>query len=171
MAVVEDAETGLNAAERGATAIQVRAPGLPARRLFEETQRLVATLALPVLVSARADIALAAGAAGVNLPETDLPVAAARRLLGPNRLLGRSVHSVAAAREAEADGAHYLVFGPVLGTPSHPRAPGRGWDALGEVAAAVSIPVLGIGGLAPSSLSDCRRVGAAGLAAIRGFAG
>lgn len=171
MALVETAEAGLRAARRGATAIQLRAPGLTSRRLFEEAVRLVAGLELPVVVSARADVALAAGAAGVHLPEHDLPAASARRLLGPERLVGRSVHSVAAAREAELEGADYAIFGPVLETPSHPGSPGLGWQALAEVASAVSIPVLGIGGLDPSSLPECRRAGAAGLAAIRGFGG
>src|SRR6202011_2553947 len=106
----------------------------------------VAEAGVPVLISSRADLVLAAGAAGVQLPDGDLPVAAARRLLGPARLIGRSVHSPAAAEEAEAAGAQYLVFGPVFPTASHPGREAAGLPALAEVAAAVRIPVLAIGG-------------------------
>jgi thiamine-phosphate pyrophosphorylase len=124
---------------------------------------------LPVVVSSRVDVALAAGAAGVHLPERDLPVAATRRLL-PDRLIGRSVHSVAAARAAAADGADYLLFGPVFATPSHADAAPVGLEALAEVAAAVTIPVLAIGGVDGTRLAECLAVGAGGYAAIREFA-
>lgn len=169
MAVVATVEAGLRARSGGATLVQLRRPGADAAPLLEDARRLVADARLPVLVSSRVDVALAAGADGAHLPEHDLPVEAARRLV-PDRLLGRSVHDVEAARDAAAAGADYLIFGPVFATPAHPGAQPVGLDALQEVASAVEVPVLAIGGVDASRLSDCLAAGAAGYAAVRPFA-
>jgi thiamine-phosphate pyrophosphorylase len=169
MAIVRDAAAGLRAVERGATVLQLRDPGATTGSLEREACRLVAEAPVPVLVSGRADLALAAGAAGVHLPERDLPVAAARRLLGGERLVGRSVHSAQAARLAAADGADYLVFGSVFASASHPDRPPVGLDALRAVAVAVRIPVLAIGGVDAASAAACGAAGAAGFAAIGHF--
>jgi len=109
------------------------------------------------------------GAAGVHLPESDLPVAGARSLLGRDRLVGRSVHSPEAAAAAAAEGADYLVFGPVFETESHAGRPAAGLEALREVCRAVSVPVLAIGGVDFDRGEECRRAGAAGFAAISAF--
>jgi thiamine-phosphate pyrophosphorylase len=169
MALVPNAEAGLRAVERGATILQLRDPSATTRAQEYEAKRLVALSPVPVVVSARADLALAVGAAGVHLPEHDLPVAGARRLLGPDRLLGRSVHSLDTAREAEDQGADYVIFGPVFPTPSHPERSPVGLEALGEIVRAVRIPVLAIGGLDVKRAAICRSVGASGFAAIRYF--
>jgi thiamine-phosphate diphosphorylase len=169
MAVVDSAGAGLRAAERGATHILLRMPGTGSRAQYEELRALVAAARLPVL-GRRPDLVLAAGAAGVNLPEADISVAGARSLLGSDRLVGRSVHSLAAASEAAAEGAEFVLFGPVFPTSTHPGAPGLGLPALGEVARAVAIPVLAIGGVDAARGADCLAAGAAGYAAIRLFA-
>jgi thiamine-phosphate pyrophosphorylase len=169
MAIVRDCPAGLRAVARGATLLQLRDPTATARALETEVRRLVAAAGVPVVVSARTDIAIAAGAAGVHLPERDLPVAAARRLLGDGRLVGRSVHSEAAAREAEAEHADYLVFGSVYASASHPDQPAAGLDALRRVVAAVRLPVLAIGGVDARRAEECRSAGAAGFAAIGYF--
>ena len=169
MAIVRDAASARHAVERGATLLQLRDPDATVRALQRAACRLVAQTTVPVVVSARADLALAAGAAGVHLPEHDLPVAAARRLLGAGRLIGRSVHSVAAALEAEAEGADYLVFGSVFASATHPGQPAAGLEALRRVAEAVRIPVLAIGGVDAERAAACRAAGAAGFAAIGYF--
>ena len=169
MAIVRDAAAGLRAVARGATVLQLRDPGAGARALEREACRLVAAATVPVVVSARADLALAAGAAGVHLPERDLPVAAARRLLGAGRLVGRSVHSAEAAAVAQAEGADYVVFGSVFPSASHPGQPVAGLEALARVAAAVRLPVLAIGGVDADRSGDCLAAGAAGFAAIGYF--
>jgi thiamine-phosphate pyrophosphorylase len=169
MAVVATVEAGRGARSRGATHVQLRRPGATGAPLLDDARQLVAEARLPVLVSSRVDVALAAGAAGTHLPEHDLPVEAARRLL-PGRLLGRSVHDLEAARDSAAEGADYLIFGPVFATPTHPGARPVGLDALHEVASAVEVPVLAIGGVDVSRLSDCLAAGAAGYAAVRPFA-
>jgi len=167
MAVVASASEGLRAAGR-ATILQLRAPDLSARELEREALDLVAGSPVPVLISSRCDVALAAQAAGVNLPERDISVGDARKLLG-QRLIGRSVHSVEAAQQAEGAGADFVIFGPVWPSESHPGVAPVGVEALARVAHALRIPVLAIGGVTESRIAECHAAGAAGFAAIRLF--
>jgi thiamine-phosphate diphosphorylase len=167
MAVVASAREGLLAAGR-ATVIQLRSPGLTARELEANAKELVGASPVPVLISSRCDIALASGAAGVNLPERDISVGDARKLLG-QRLVGRSVHSVQSAVDAEREGADFVIFGPVWWSESHTGTAPQGLDALAAVARAVSIQVLAIGGVTADRIAECEAAGAAGYAAIRLF--
>ncbi len=167
MAIVNSAAAGLEAAPR-ATILQLRNPGASARDLEAQALELVARSPVPVVVSSRCDIAIAAAAAGVNLPERDIAVAAARSLLG-EKLIGRSVHSLEAALRAEQDGADYVVFGPVWATPSHGASEASGVEALSRVARAIRIPVLAVGGVTKERIDECHAAGAAGYAAIRLF--
>lgn len=168
MAVVSSASAGVRAIELGATILQLRAPDLSARELEEQARALVAAATIPVLVSSRCDIALAAQASGVNLPEKDIRVADARRVLG-DLLIGRSVHSVEGASQAELDGADYVIFGPVWPSPSHPDSRPVGLDALREMSRVLRTPVLAIGGVTTDRIAACLDAGAAGYAAIRLF--
>jgi len=165
MAVVATAEAGLYAAGRGATILHLRSPGAPVAELAREARQLASQSRVPVVVSARVDIALALGV-GVHLPERDLPVSAARRLL-PRALIGRSVHDSEGALAAGREGADYLVLGPVFATPTHPGTPALGVERFREIAAQVRIPVLAIGGLDPERAAA---LGGAGYAAVRAFA-
>jgi thiamine-phosphate diphosphorylase len=167
MAIVASADSGLRAAPR-ATIVQLRAPGLPARRLEEEAVRLVAGSAVPVIVSSRCDVALAAGAAGVNLPERDIGTEFARGLIRRG-LLGRSVHSLEGAQRAQVEGADFVIFGPVWESTTHPDEEPAGVEALARVAAALRIPVLAIGGVSEERIAETLAAGAAGYAAIRLF--
>jgi thiamine-phosphate pyrophosphorylase len=167
MAIVTTASAGMKAAAR-ATILQVRDPLSSARTIEQEAASLVATSPVPVVVSSRCDIALAAGAAGVNLPENDVPVAAARALMG-ERLVGRSVHSLESALHAESEGADYVIFGPVWASASHPASSPAGIEALAEVARTLRIPVIAIGGVTEGRIAECHAAGAAGYAAIGMF--
>ena len=167
MAVVSNAEAGLRAASR-ATIVQLRAPELSTRELEREAGHLVALSPLPVLISSRCDVAVACEAAGVNLPERDIATADARVLLG-HRLIGRSVHTLEAAIDAEIDGADFVIFGPVWRSESHPNVEPVGVEALARVASAVSIPVLAIGGVTDERVAACGEAGAAGYAAVGFF--
>lgn len=167
MAVVTSASAGLHAAKR-ASVVQLRAPDLSARAIETNANELVAASPVPVLVSSRCDIALATGAAGVNLPERDIAIGDARTLVG-QRLIGRSVHSIDAALQAERDGADFVIFGPVWKSESHPDSAPAGLQALAAVARELRIPVLAIGGVTEDRIAECAAAGAAGYAAIRLF--
>ena len=175
MAVVSSASEGLrlvSPSTRGEglkpvrpTIIQLRAPGLSTAALEREANELVNGTTVPVLISSRCDVALASGAAGVNLPESDIAAADARTLLG-RRLVGRSVHSIKAAQLAEREGADFVIFGPIWESPSHPGSTPAGVAALELVARSVRIPVLAIGGVTEERIAECHAAGAAGYAAI-----
>jgi thiamine-phosphate pyrophosphorylase len=164
MAIVTSASAGLRAAQR-ATVIQLRAPGLTSGELEREARQLVASSPVPVLISSRCDVALAVGAAGVNLPERDVSVADARRLLD-DRLVGRSVHSIESALQAEAEDADFVIFGPVWESATHPDLRPAGLSALEDVARSVGIAVLAIGGVTEERIELCLAAGADGYAAI-----
>jgi thiamine-phosphate pyrophosphorylase len=167
MAVVTSASAGLRAAER-ATIIQLRAPRLTTAAFEKEARELAASVSMPVLVSSRCDVALAVGAAGVNLPERDISVADARILIGDG-LVGRSVHSIEGARQAETEGADFVIFGPVWESATHPELKPAGLSALEEVARSVGIAVLAIGGVTEQRIELCLAAGADGYAAIGMF--
>ncbi|MBJ7602631.1 MAG: thiamine phosphate synthase [Candidatus Dormibacteraeota bacterium] len=147
----------------------LRAPELSMRQVEMELRRLVDASPVPVLAHSRCDVALAVGAAGVQLPEVDIPTVDARTLLGPDRLLGRSVHSLAAAKRAESEGADYVVYGPVFPTASHPGRAAVGLGALRDVCLDLRIPVLAIGGVDDMRSQECLAAGAQGFAAIGYF--
>lgn len=167
MAIVASAKAGLNAAPR-ATILQLRGPDLSTRQMEQEATQLVTSSPIPVVISSRCDLVVATKAAGVNLPERDIPVREARALLG-QRLVGRSVHSLETARQAEDEGADYVIFGPVWASPTHRGAPPAGVHALSEVATTLKIPVLAIGGVTEERVAECHAAGAAGYAAITLF--
>jgi thiamine-phosphate pyrophosphorylase len=154
----------------GLRAVQLREKDLEARDLLaladtlrEATQRHGARL----IVNDRADVALAAGADGVQRTHASLPVSALRGIMPAGFLVGASVHSKAEARDAVAQGADFVVFGPVYDTPSKRRyGPPQGLAALEAVARAVDRPVLAVGGLTPERVADVLAAGAAGVAVI-----
>ena len=110
---------------------------------------------------------MAADADGVQLGEEALPVSAARRVAGEKLLIGRSVHSVEGAVEAEREGADLLVVGTIFATASHPGARPAGVSLLREVASRVRIPFIGIGGIDASNAAQVVGAGAVGVAVIR----
>ena len=129
------------------------------------------TLARPpeaaVFVNARADVAAAVGAQGVQLGAADLAPGDARHLL-PTGWIGRSVHTLDEASAACDEGADYLVAGPVYRTATHPDRAGTG-PGLVTSCAALGLPVIAIGGVTAGQLPELLEAGAYGVAAIRGL--
>ncbi|MDO8501261.1 MAG: thiamine phosphate synthase [Gemmatimonadaceae bacterium] len=120
-----------------------------------------------LIVNDRVDIAAAVGARGAQLASHSLAIAEAR-IVAPDLPLGASIHSVAEALKAESEGASWCVAGTVFETPSHVgRAPAR-IEFIEQVAAAVKIPIIAIGGITPEDVAALRRAGAYGVATIRG---
>ena len=136
------------AAAGSAVALHARHPEASAADLAALAARLVA-LARPaeasVIVNRRADIAAAVHAQGVQLRHDDITPRDARCVL-PAGWVGRSVHSAAEAMSARAEGADYVIVGPIFPTASHPGAPGGGIELVREAGAA-GIPVIAIGGI------------------------
>ena len=148
--------------------VQLREKDMPPfelLRLARRLRRITEGRAL-LIVNDRVDIAMLSGADGVQLGETALDVADVRSLVGPDMLIGRSVHSEVGAVDAECQGADYLVLGTVFETASHPDGRIGGLDLVREVTQAVGIPVLGIGGITADNAPGVMEAGASGIAAI-----
>jgi thiamine-phosphate pyrophosphorylase len=163
---VEGLVTRARAAERGgATCIQLRLKDAGARELLEVARRLVAELSIPLIVNDRLDVALAAGAAGAHLGADDLPIAAARSLLGTGFILGTSVGS-----DAEVEGAKeadYVGIGPVFSTPSKTDAGEPiGVEGMARLIRLCGKPAVGIGGIGPSNARNVIEAGATGIAVL-----
>lgn len=154
----------------GADTIQFRQKSGPIRAHLYEAER-TATVCLeagvPLIIDDDLALAQAVGAAGVHLGQDDLLVSIARRILGPDAVVGATVTTVRQAREAEAAGASYLGFGPVYPTRSK-RNPAsvKGLDGLRAVCEAVSIPVIGIAGMTLERVASVLGAGAHGLAVM-----
>ena len=119
------------------------------------------------IVNDRVDVAKAIGADGVHLGQEDLPLADARAILGPGRLIGISTHNLTQAAEAEAGGADYIGFGPVFPTETKENPdPVVGVEGLREVRALVRIPVVAIGGITAKNAGGVRAAGADGVAVV-----
>ncbi len=136
-----------------------------------ECRRLAARYGACLLINDRVDVALACDADGVHLGQSDLPLAAARRLLGADRWIGISTHDVAQARAAADGGADYVGFGPIFATPTkHTGYSPRGLEALRDVRAAVSLPIVAIGGIDFDNAPEVLGAGADAAAMISALA-
>lgn len=149
----------------GATSVQVRLKTAPPRQVVEITKSIIARVDVPVIVNDRADIALAAGAAGVHVGEADLPVAAIRRFAPPGFLIGASLGSDAELPNAKD--ADYVGIGPVFGSDSKSDAGTViGVDGFKKLAALVTHPAVAVGGITADRALQITVNGAIGVAVI-----
>jgi len=159
----------------GATVVQLREKEASTREMIELGQALhqiTRAAGVPLIVNDRVDVALAIDAEGVHVGQDDMPAHLARRLIGSERILGVSAGTVEEARQAERDGADYLGVGDVYGTPTKPDAGVPiGVAGLAEIARAVSVPVVGIGGITAENAAAVIQAGAAGVAVISAVMG
>jgi thiamine-phosphate pyrophosphorylase len=157
----------------GVDLVQIREKDLAGRALLEITREAVRMAkrreGTKIVVNDRLDVALAGGAAGVHLPGDGLPVDAIRRVTPAHFLVGKSTHCLEEARRAVAEGADFIVFGPVFPTTSKPGVPGVGVRALAELVRETSTPVYALGGMTPERVKDVAAAGAAGVAGISVF--
>jgi thiamine-phosphate pyrophosphorylase len=151
-------------------ALHLRAPRASGRQVFDLAavlRSMTADAGALLIVNDRVDVALAADADGVQVGGRGLEPADARRLIGPDRLLGVSIHSAQEARAARDGGASYLLVGTIWETASHPDRRGAGIELIRQIAA-LGIPTIAIGGVTAERAAEARDAGSAGVAAIRG---
>jgi thiamine-phosphate diphosphorylase len=156
----------------GATHVVVRRPGDPPAAVYEMATRLSPALtggtSWKMLVHDRVDIALATLAQGAVLRLNGIPGGPAKEmLLGTERMLGISVHTLGQARSAHLQKADFVLFGNVYETESHPGKPGVGLDALADLVENTYLPVIAIGGITPERVDEVLAAGASGVAVIR----
>lgn len=152
----------------GATSVQVRQKSISPRDCVDLVRAVIAAVPVPVIVNDRADVALAAGAAGVHVGHSDLPVIALRRFAPPGFIIGASLGSddeLPNARDAD-----YVGIGPVRATPTKNDAGlAIGVDGFSRLAKLVALPAVGVGGIDPFTASQLIAAGASGVAVSSGI--
>jgi len=153
----------------GARILQLRLKGFGARD-FLAAAHAIREICRPagaiLIVNDRVDIAMLSDADGVHIGQTDLPLDAARRMLGPDRIIGVSTHSVAQATAAEAGGADYIGFGAIYSGGLKDVKNAQGLARLAEVRRAVRIPIVAIGGITEATMPAVIAAGADAAAII-----
>ncbi len=169
------AELAAQAVDGGADVIQIRDKRLPAPDLLEAAtavRKITRDSGALFIVNDHLDLALRVGADGVHLGAADIPISEARGLSPPGFIIGASVGSVAGALRAEAAGADYVALSPTFATGSKSDAgPGLGLSVLSAIRAAVSVPLIAIGGINAGNVADVIAAGADGVAVISAVVG
>jgi len=154
----------------GADILQLRAKKSSDREILKIGQAIKNLLhkskALFVL-NDRADLAQALDADGMHLGQQDLPVKDARRILGKDKIIGVSTHSVSQAQEAEKLGADYIAIGPIFATATKPDLAPLGTQSISQVKDKIKIPFVAIGGIDLNNLDEVSSAGAKGVAVCR----
>jgi len=153
----------------GATAIQLREKNSSTLHFLKKALMLKKIIGRKTLfiVNDRVDIAMACQADGVHLGQEDLPVPVARQIMGENKIIGVSTHSVKEAQQAEKEGANYVAIGPIFPTQTKPdSASPKGVSIISEVKIRVNIPVVAIGGINKENAGEVLKAGADGIAVI-----
>jgi thiamine-phosphate pyrophosphorylase len=157
---------------RGVRVIQLREKELSGREFFEQAAsavRVAHERAIKVIINDRVDIALAVDADGVHLGQDDMPAEAARRILGPDAIIGVSSHTLAQAKVAASAPIDYVAVGPIFSTPTKisDNIP-LGFDGLRDVRSATpGVPLVAIGGVTRGDAAVLLEAGADALAMIR----
>lgn len=158
----------------GVSVVQLREKDCTSRE-FYQLAKTVKTITdayeVPLLINDRVDIALAVGADGVHLGQKDIPVRAARNLLGADKIVGATANTIELAEEAWQSGADYLGVGDIFGTTTKSDTKHITLEELKAIRAAVQIPVVAIGGVNEENISLLRETGVEGAAVISAVVG
>ena len=157
------------ACKGGATLVQLREKDKSTREYMElatATHEITARYGIPLIIDDRADVALAIGAEGVHVGQSDMPVRLARKLMGPDKIVGATTKTVPQALEAYEQGADYLGCGAIYPTTTHVKTVITPVETLKDVVKAVPIPVNAIGGLNKDNIFVLKGSGIAGVCAV-----
>ena len=153
----------------GATLVQLREKERTSREylsLAKKVHELTAKAGVPLIIDDRLDVAMAAGAEGVHLGQSDLPISDARRIWGEDRIIGATAKTVEQAKEAYSQGADYLGVGAIFPTTTKVKTVLTSVDTLRDICAAVPIPVNAIGGLNAGNIDVLKGVPIAGICVV-----
>jgi thiamine-phosphate pyrophosphorylase len=154
----------------GVDVVQLRDKDLEARPLLARAAVAAAVCrehGVPFVLNDRPDLALEAGADGVHVGQDDAPVALARRIMGPDAIIGLSTHGPADLEGAAAEDVTYISAGPVEATPTKPGRPGTGLGYVIQASARSSVPVFVTGGVTPETIPALTRAGVRRFVVVR----
>ena len=158
------------ACRSGVTIIQLREKNLTTNQYYQlakQVKEITDAYQVPLIIDDRLDICLAVDAAGLHIGDDELPVSVARRVLGPEKILGVTAKTVKRALEAETSGADYLGTGAIFPTTTKENAPITLISTLKTICQMVAIPVVAIGGLTSENIDQLAATGIAGVAVVR----
>jgi len=166
-------ETLRQSAQAGVKIVQYRNKTASMKEAYAEAlplRKLAAELGVLFIVNDRCDLALAADADGVHLGQGDLPLDLARKVMGPEKLIGISTHNADQVRAANAGKPDYLGFGPIFKPGSkQDHDPVVGIEGLRVIRALTALPIFAIGGITVENVGEVMRAGANGVAVISGI--
>ncbi|ORO47453.1 thiamine phosphate synthase [Streptococcus oralis] len=158
------------ACRSGVTIIQLREKNLTTNQYYQlakQVKEITDAYQVPLIIDDRLDICLAVDAAGLHIGDDELPVSVARKVLGPDKILGVTAKTVKRALEAETSGADYLGTGAIFPTTTKENAPITLISTLKTICQTVAIPVVAIGGLTSENIDQLAATGIAGVAVVR----
>ena len=158
------------ACRSGVTIIQLREKNLTTNQYYQlakQVKEITDAYQVPLIIDDRLDICLAVDAAGLHIGDDELPVSVARKVLGPEKILGVTAKTVKRAFEAEEAGADYLGTGAIFPTTTKENAPITLISTLKTICQTVAIPVVAIGGLTSENIDQLIGTGIAGVAVVR----
>ena len=158
------------ACRSGVTIIQLREKNLTTNQYYQlakQVKEITDAYQVPLIIDDRLDICLAVDAAGLHIGDDELPVSVARKVLGPEKILGVTAKTVKRALEAETSGADYLGTGAIFPTITKENAPITLISTLKTICQTVAIPVVAIGGLTSENIDQLAKTGIAGVAVVR----
>ena len=158
------------ACRSGVTMIQLREKNLTTNQYYQlakQVKEITDAYQVPLIIDDRLDVCLAVDAAGLHIGDDELPVSVARKVLGPEKILGVTAKTVKRALEAEEGGADYLGTGAIFPTTTKENAPITLISTLKTICQTVAIPVVAIGGLTSENIDQLIGTGIAGVAVVR----
>ena len=158
------------ACRSGVTMIQLREKNLTTNQYYQlakQVKEITDAYQVPLIIDDRLDVCLAVDAAGLHIGDDELPVSVARKVLGPEKILGVTAKTVKRALEAETSGADYLGTGAIFPTTTKENAPITLISTLKTICQTVAIPVVAIGGLTSENIDQLIGTGIAGVAVVR----
>ena len=158
------------ACRSGVTIVQLREKNLTTNQYYQlakQVKEITDAYQVPLIIDDRLDICLAVDAAGLHIGDDELPVSVARKVLGPEKILGVTAKTVKRALEAETSGADYLGTGAIFPTRTKENAPITLISTLKTICQTVAIPVVAIGGLTSENIDQLIGTGIAGVAVVR----
>jgi len=158
------------ACRSGVTIVQLREKNLTTNQYYQlakEVKEITDAYQVPLIIDDRLDVCLAVDAAGLHIGDDELPVSVARKVLGPEKILGVTAKTVKRALEAEEGGADYLGTGAIFPTTTKENAPITLISTLKTICQRVAIPVVAIGGLTSENIDQLIGTGIAGVAVVR----
>ena len=158
------------ACRSGVTIVQLREKNLTTNQYYhlaKQVKEITDAYQVPLIIDDRLDVCLAVDAAGLHIGDDELPVSVARKVLGPEKILGVTAKTVKRALEAETSGADYLGTGAIFLTTTKENAPITLISTLKTICQTVAIPVVAIGGLTSENIDQLIGTGIAGVAVVR----